>query len=163
MRVLGIDPSSTFCGAAVIETPDEVVKVDHWERDKNRSHPQGFIDYYNWLGWRIIKWKPDMAVIEMGAYVTGKGGKGNFQAMQAVSFYQAVSVLTCKINGLIVVETRVTSARKAVLGNGALSKDQTWLTMKERYPKLFSFKTRGGLDEMDALVLALSGERATER
>jgi Holliday junction resolvasome RuvABC endonuclease subunit len=163
MRVVGIDPSSTFCGFAIIDTPDQVLKVAHWERDKNRSHPQGFMDYFNWLSWRIVMWKPQMAVIEMGSYAAGRGGKGNFQAVQAVSFYQAVSALCCKLNGLIVVETRVTSARKAVLGNGALSKDQTWAAMKERYPTLFSFKTRGGLDEMDALVLALSNERATER
>lgn len=161
MRVLGIDPSSTFCGTAIIDTPDDVRNVTHWERDKNRSHPQGFMDYYNWLGWRIVSWKPDLAVVEMGSYAAG--GKGNFQAVQAVSFYQAISALCCKLNGVFVVENRVTSARKAVLGNGALSKDQTWAIMKERYPKLFSFKTRGGLDEMDALVLALSGERAAER
>ena len=163
MRILGIDPSSTFCGIAVIDTPDEILKVEHWTRDKNRSHPQGFLDYYNWLGWRIVMAKPHMAVIEMGSYASGQGGKGNFQAIQAVSFYQAISALCCKLNDVIVIENRVTSARKAVLGNGALSKDQTWAVMRERYPKLFSAKTSGGLDEMDALVLALSGERAAER
>jgi hypothetical protein len=66
------------------------------------------------------------------------------------------------LNGLIVVESRATSARKAVLGNGGLSKDATWDIMRQRHP-IFSTKTSGGLDEMDALVLALSGERAAER
>jgi Holliday junction resolvasome RuvABC endonuclease subunit len=164
MRVVGIDPSSTYCGVGVIDTPDLVMHVTHWERDKNRSHPQGFEDYYDWLMLRLFFWKPHMAVIEMGSYAAGgAGGKGNFQAVQAVSFYQSISALACKKCGLLVVETRVTSARKAVLGNGALSKDQTWAIMRERYPKLFSFKNRGGLDEMDGLVLALAGARVAER
>lgn len=163
MRILGIDPSSTHCGVAVINTPDTIACVKHWTRDKNRSHPQGFRDYHFWLAAVIFDHRPDMAVVEMGAYAMGKGGKGNFQALQAVSFYQAVSCLCCKLNGLIVVESRATSARKAVLGNGGLSKDATWEIMRKRYQNLFSAKTSGGLDEMDALVLALSGERAAER
>lgn len=163
MRIIGLDPSSSFCGAAIIDTPYDVLKVMHWKRDINRSHPQGFVDYFNWLGWRIIQHKPDMAVIEMGAYAMVRGGKGNFQALQAVSFYQAISALSCKINGLVVIESRATSARKAVLGNGGLSKDATWDLMRKRYDGLFAPKTRGGLDECDALILALAGERVAER
>jgi Holliday junction resolvasome RuvABC endonuclease subunit len=161
LRILGIDPSSTICGIAVIDTPDKIVKVAHWARDKNKSHPQGMADYHDWLTRHIIFSKSHMAVIEMSAY--SPGGKGNFQAVQAVSFYQAVSVLCCKLNGLVVIETRATSARKAALGNGGLSKDDTWGIMRERYPNLFSAKNGGGLDEMDALVLALAGERVAER
>lgn len=105
-----------------------------------------------------------MAVIEMSAFGTGApGGKGNFQAAQAVSFYQAISAVCCKLNGLVVVETRVSSARKATLGNGGLSKDAVWDIMRKRHPDLFAPKTRGGLDECDGLVLALAGERVAER
>lgn len=163
MRILGIDPSSTFCGNGVIDTPDSVVGVDVWERDKARSHPQGFKDYYDWQGLRIIKFRPQMAVVEMGSFSMGPGGKGNFQAVQAVSFYQAVACLVCKNMGLIVIETRATSARKAALGRGNLAKDKVWEIMRKRHPNLFSLKTRGGLDECDALVLALAGERVAER
>jgi Holliday junction resolvasome RuvABC endonuclease subunit len=102
-----------------------------------------------------------MSVIEMSAF--SSGAKGNFQSAQAVSFYQAISAVCCKLNGLIVVETRVTSARKAALGNGGLAKDAVWEIMRKRYPELFAPKTRGGLDECDALVLALAGERVAER
>jgi Holliday junction resolvasome RuvABC endonuclease subunit len=65
--------------------------------------------------------------------------------------------------GLVVIETRATSARKAALGNGGLAKDKVWEIMRKRYPELFAPKTRGGLDECDALVLALAGERVAER
>lgn len=166
MRTVGIDPSSSFCGIGVIDTPSTIIAVKHWERDKNKSHPQGFHDYFNWLSMQLIMTKPHMAVVEMGAYIVSQGrGKsaGNFQAIQAVSFYQAISVLACKIQGLIVVESRATSARKATLGNGRLSKEETWKIMNQRHLGLFSSKTRGGLDECDALVLALGGERLAER
>lgn len=160
MRVIGIDPSSSFCGTAVIDTPDTIKGVDHWERNKNRSHPQGFEDYFKWLGNELWIWKPQMAVIEFHAYT---GPKSNAQATQAVNWYQSVSALCCKLNGLIVIETRASSARKATLGNGGLSKDKVWEIMRSKYPDLFSPKTRGGLDESDALVLALAGERVSER
>lgn len=118
-------------------------------------------DYFNWLKMHVVFSHPHMAVIEMSAFSTG--AKGNFQAAQAVAFYQAISAVCCKLSGLVVVETRVSSARKAALGNGGLSKDAVWDIMKKRYDGLFAPKTRGGLDECDALVLALAGERVAER
>lgn len=166
VRTVGIDPSSTFCGLGIIDTPSTIVAVKHWERDKKKSHPQGFQDYFNWLIMELLIYRPQMAVIEMGAYIVSQGrgrGQGNFQAIQAVSFYQAISVLACKIQGLIVIESRATSARSAALGNGRLSKDQVWEIMRMKYPDTFSPKIRGGLDESDALVLALGGERLAER
>lgn len=164
MRVCGIDPSSSICGFAMIDTPDSIISVKNWKRDKNRSHPQGLQDYFNWLSMHIIMAKPQMAVIEMSAYGNaGPGSRGNFQTAQMVSFYQSVSALACKIQGLIVIESRASSARKAALGNGGLSKDKVWEIMRKRYPDLFSAKTTGGLDECDALVLALAGERVAER
>lgn len=163
MRIIGIDPSSTFCGIAVIDTPDEILQVEHWARDNKKSHPDGFASYFKWLGIRLYKYKPHMAVIEMGAWRMGGGGKGNVQALQAVSFYQSVSALCCKMNGLVVIESRASSARKATLGNGALSKEQVWEIMRRNHPDLFSPKTRGGLDECDALVLAKAGPTVAER
>lgn len=160
MRVMGIDPSSSICGVAIIDTPDQIRLVDHWKRNTARSHPQGFHDYFNWLGKQIYDEKPVMAVIEFHSY---SGPKSNAQATQAVSFYQAISALCCKLNGLVVIESRATSARKAALGNGSLAKDEVWKIMRERYPDLFSPKTTGGLDECDALVLALAGPTVAER
>lgn len=165
MRILGIDPSSTFCGLALYDTDAGERTVGHWERDKKKSHPEGMKSYFYFLSRWIATTKPQMAVIEMSAYgrAPGGAGKANFQAAQAVSFYQGVSVLCCKIYGLIVIETRATSARKATLGNGALSKDQVWEIMRKKYPTKFSPKTRGGLDECDALVLAEAGPTVAER
>ncbi len=163
MRIVGIDPSSTYCGFAVIDTrykETQVVQVDHWERNKNLSHAQGFDDYYRWLSTSLAFVRPDMAVIEFIAY---SGAKSNAQAIQTVAFYQAISALACKRKACVVIEARATTARKAVLGKGNLSKDEVWEIMRHTYPDLFSAKARGGLDEMDALVLALSGPTVAER
>lgn len=160
MRIAGIDPSSTYCGLAIVDTPDTIVKVTHWTRDKKRSHPQGFVDYYQWLGSQLIFAKAQMAVIEFVSYT---GPKSNAQGIQAVAFYQAISALCSKVQGLVVIESRATSARKAALGDGSLSKDKAWEIMRRRYPDLFAPKTKGGADEMDALVLALAGPRLAER
>lgn len=132
----------------------------HWQRDESKSHPQGFVDYFNWLGRWLYSWKPQMSVVEMHSYT---GPKSNAQATQAVAFYQAISVLCCKLNGLVVVESRASSVRKVVLGNGGLAKDEVWELMRKRYPDLFAPKLQGGLDEMDALVLALAGMTVAER
>lgn len=160
MRIIGIDPGSQISGIAVIDTPDTVIHVSNWKRDKSKSHPAGFVSFHNYLAKSIYDFKPQMAVIEFGSYT---GPKSNALALQAISFYQAIAALSCKLNGLIVVETRATSARKASLGRGNLSKDEVWEIMRKRYPDLFSAKTTGGLDESDALVLALAGPTVAER
>jgi Holliday junction resolvasome RuvABC endonuclease subunit len=157
MRIIGVDPSSTVCGIAVVDTPRTVVAVDHWERDRNSSHPERLVSYYNWLQARLLTHQPDMAVVEM------LGVERNAIATRKISYYQGVSALTCKLSGLMVIEARVSTVRKIVLGNGNMSKDEAWSTMRAMHPNLFSAKNAGGADEMDALVLALAGISAAER
>jgi Holliday junction resolvasome RuvABC endonuclease subunit len=88
----------------------------------------------------------------------------NAQSTRVVSHYQAASVIACKLKGLVVVEARVTSARKAVLDNGALSKQEAFDEMKKRYPQIqFGRIDKGGGDRTDALVLALAGPSIAEQ
>lgn len=169
MRVLGIDPSSIITGTTVLDS-ELVVNIDHWNGDKTKSHPENMKRLFYYIAEKIHTYKPQMAAIEMAAFrqggKAGDGGRGNVQVIQIVSFYQATCALACKLNGLMVIETRASSARKAALGNGGLSKDAVWELMKKNYPetfKLFSAKTRGGLDEMDSLVLALAGPSVAEQ
>ena len=110
-----------------------------------------------WLLLRLGFFKPQMAVIEMLSV------ERNANAAKAVAYYQAISALACKNKDLVVVESRVTTARRIVLGNGSMSKEDAWEVMRKRYPGKFSPKTRGGLDEMDALVMALAGPDVAER
>jgi Holliday junction resolvasome RuvABC endonuclease subunit len=157
MRILGIDPSSTTCGVAVVDIPGEILDVGHWNRNKRESHPTGFVDWFRWLESYIALWQPQMAAIEM------LGVERNANTARAVAFYQSISACCCKLHGLVVVEVRTSSARSIVLGNGGLSKDDAWEIMRKKHPNLFSPKKQGGEDEMDALVIAVAGPTAAER
>src|ERR1700752_482498 len=102
-------------------------------------------------------WQPQMASIEM------LGVERNAQTTRQISYYQGISGLCCKMQGLVVVEMRVSSARSVVLGNGGMSKEDAFQEMSKRYPRTFAPKNRGGYDECDALIIALGGTRAAER
>lgn len=156
MKIVGIDPSSTCCGIAFV-IDGEPTMVDSWHRPKNGSAPARLVDYFNWLKIWLSLNKPDMACVEFLSV------ERNAQSTRVVSHYQAVSVLACKMKGLVVVEARVTSARKAVVDNGAMPKDKVFELMKKRYPKLeFGRFDKGGADRSDALVLALAGPSIAE-
>jgi len=98
-----------------------------------------------------------MAAIEMLSV------ERNANTAKVVAFYQSAAALCCKMHGLVVVEVRVSTARSIVLGNGGMSKDDAWEVMRKRYPGVFSVKTSGGIDEMDAVVCGLAGPTAAER
>jgi Holliday junction resolvasome RuvABC endonuclease subunit len=157
MKVVGIDPSSSCCGVA-LAVDGEPLLVDAWDRPKNGSAPARLTEYFVWLrSWVAIN-KPDMACIEFLSV------ERNAQSTRVVSHYQAASVIACKLKGLVVVEARVTSARKAVLDNGALSKQEAFDEMKKRYPQIqFGRIDKGGGDRTDALVLALAGPSIAEQ
>lgn len=156
MRICGIDPSSTCSGVALVKDGEPVL-IDAWDRPKNGSAPARVTEYFLWLRTWVAMNKPDMACIEFLSV------ERNAQTTRVVSHYQCASVLACKLKGLVVIEARVTSARKAVLGDGSLSKDKVFAEMKRRYPQLdFGRFDRGGGDRADALVLALAGPAIAE-
>lgn len=131
--------------------------VATWDRPKNGSAPQRLDDYFTWLmSWLTFN-KPDLACIEFLSV------ERNAQTTRVVSHYQAASVIACKRKGLVVVEARATSARKAVLGNGALSKQAAFDIIKKRYPEILLGRfDKGGGDKSDALILALAGPAIAE-
>lgn len=159
MRCLGVDPSSSFGGVAIVDAPSSVKNVAHWQRPKNSSHPQGLQSWFEFMRAYIRMYRPHMASIEMHAY---SGPKSNQAASHAVAYYQGVAAVCCKLEGLVVIEVRATTSRRIVLGRGNISKEDAWTVMRKRYPDLFSPKTRGGLDEMDALIASLAGPDAAE-
>jgi Holliday junction resolvasome RuvABC endonuclease subunit len=57
----------------------------------------------------------------------------------------------------MVIEARVSAARKAALGNGSMAKEDVYKEIKKRFPgnKFKGFKS-GGSDEADATVLAIA-------
>ena len=158
MRVLGIDPSSTCCGVAIVDRGG-LVDTSAWDKKPSLSAAANLYDYYLWQCAYIRSMTPDMACVEFLSV------SRNMDSVRAVSHFQAAAVLACKSEGnMLVVEARVTSARKVVLGRGNLSKEEAWKIVRERFPEhKFRRADKGGMDEADALVLALAGPAIAER
>lgn len=160
--IAGIDPSSTCCGLAIMEG-EEIITTECWTKRKNKSDSWNLRDYYVWLKVRTKpRYYADSVTIDM-AVVEFLRVDRNVQSVRKISHYQAVSVLACKMQGLLVVEAHVKTARKEALGRGDLSKDEMWDAVKKLYPSHpFRRKDQGGEDEADAIVLALAGPGLVE-
>lgn len=173
MRVIGIDPSSSLSGVALIEHKyrDEVGQqlfwTKTWSKDKSKSAPENLYAYFRWLkDEALVQTDPkspyllpvaDMACVEFLSVTR------NAQTSRVVSHYQAASVLACKELGMTVIEARVSSARKEALGKN-VDKETAHAKVKEMYPEhKFKSKTTGGMDETDAIVLALAARGLAER
>lgn len=156
MRIEGIDPSSSICGTALV-IDGSLNSSSHWKKEKSVSDPDGLYKYFLWLNSRLIADYPDIAIVESLSVTR------NAIAVRKISHYQAVSVLTCKLRGILVIEARVSSARKHALGNGNLSKEEAWAMMRVQHVNhSFNLAKSGGYDEMDAAVLALAGPAIAE-
>lgn len=157
MKIVGIDPSSSVCGLAVIENNDLLI-TDAWFKDENKSSSENLVSYFTWLQVFLSANKPDIAIIEFLSVVR------NAEATRKIAHFQAISSLVCKLRGLLVIEARVTSARKASLGKGNLSKRECFDLIKKKFPDhKFNRFDRSGSDETDAVVLALGSMKIAEK
>jgi Holliday junction resolvasome RuvABC endonuclease subunit len=156
MRVLGVDPSSSICGVALVED-GILLEIDAWHRPKNGSAPERLLAYQEWFtAWTMVR-HPHIACIEFLSV------ERNAQTTRVISHYQAVSAVVCKKQGMLIVEARVTSARKAALGDGSLSKEKAFALIKQRFPEYdFGRIDKGGGDKSDAVVLALAATSLAE-
>ena len=151
MKIAGVDPSSSITGVALVEN-DQLVLTDAWHRPKTGSPSERLTTYFLWLQNWLSYSKPDIAVIEYLSVTR------NAEATRVISHYQAASAIACKLRGLLVVEARVTSARKASLGKGNMSKEEAYKKVKSLYPdENWGTIKNGGADRADALILALGG------
>lgn len=156
MRTVGIDPSSSCSGVALLDG-DALVLTDAWKRPKSGSSPERLKLYFDWLTFWLLVNKPDVAAIEFLSV------ERNAQTTRVVSHYQAASAIACKRQGLIVVEGRVSSARKIALGNGGLAKKDAFIAVKGLFPDHdFGHFDKGGSDKADAVVMALAASTLAE-
>ena len=154
MKIVGIDPSSSVCGVAITEDKN-LLLTDAWKKDKSKSYSENLVSYFIWLQSFIGYYGPDIAIIEFLSVVR------NAEATRKIAHFQSISSLVCKLKGLMVIEARATSARKAALGRGNMSKKECFEVIKKMYPdhKFQRFDTSGA-DETDAVVLSLSSNLA---
>jgi crossover junction endodeoxyribonuclease RuvC len=157
LKIAGIDPSSSCCGVALLEN-NNLLLTDAWLKTKNKSSSENLVDYFVWLQNWLAYNKPDVAIIEFLSVVR------NAEATRKIAHYQAISSLVCKLRGMMVIEARATSARKAALGKGNLSKRECFDQIKKKFPDhKFKRFDGSGADETDATVLALAGPSIAER
>lgn len=157
MKISGIDPSSSCTGVALTENK-QLLLTDAWHKPKSGSVPDRLLDCFIWLQNWLAANEPDVAVIEFLSVVR------NAEATRVISHYQAISALACKMRGILVIEARVTSARKAALGKGNMSKEESYKKIKAMFPfEDWGRINNGGADRSDATVLALAGLELAER
>lgn len=157
MKIVGIDPSSSCTGVALVENK-QLLLTDAWHKPKSGSAPDRLVDCFLWLQNWLSSNNPDVAVIEFLSVVR------NAEATRIISHYQSICALACKLRGLLVIEARVTSARKVALGKGNLSKEDSYKMIKKMFPfEDWGNINNGGGDRGDATTLALAGLELAER
>ncbi len=149
MIILGVDPGTLVTGFGVIEFRGRRFEVLHYDIVKNhsaRSMPLRLKAIYDALCRVIEQFHPDEFAIESAFY-----GK-NAQSALKIGHARGVSILAAVNFQVPTAEYSPREVKKAVVGNGAASKEQvqrmikTMLDLKET-PKLF--------DSTDALAVAL--------
>lgn len=140
---------------------EELLLTDAWRRPESGSAPERLAHYYSWLTFWLQVNGPEMASIEFLSV------ERNAQTTRVVSHYQAVSALACKRQGLVVVEGRVSSARKIALGKGNLAKKDAFDLVRQKFPDHdFGRWTKTGTpagDKADAVVMALAARTLAEQ
>lgn len=156
MKVLGLDPSKNSAGGAIVDDGDLTMTMV-WKPDDRKSDAFNLHMYFKRVRQVIRAEKPDMACVESLSV------ERNAKTTRVVSHYQAASVLACKEEGLLVIEARVSSARREALGNGGMGKEEAHKAVKKMFPgHKFKNIDAGGTDETDATVLAVAAPGLAE-
>jgi crossover junction endodeoxyribonuclease RuvC len=149
MRIIGIDPGTLFTGYGIIEfdrneltyVTSGIIKIPSTKQQAPRLER-----IYDELKRVIKKYKPEEFALETSFY-----GK-NAQSALKIGYARGVSMLVAVHNGLEVKEYAPREIKKAVVGNGAASKEQVQFMVK----KLVGInKTEIKFDETDALAVAI--------
>ncbi|HEX9828570.1 MAG TPA: crossover junction endodeoxyribonuclease RuvC [Bacteroidota bacterium] len=149
MIILGVDPGTLVTGYGVIERKNGKFRVLEYNFVKNRSShsmPLRLKAIYSALCDVINRHHPDEFAIETAFY-----GK-NAQSALKIGHARGVSILAAVNHQLPTAEYSPREVKKAVVGNGAASKDQVQFMVKSilqlrTTPKFY--------DVSDALAVAL--------
>lgn len=149
MIILGVDPGTLVTGYGIIERKDGKLRVLAYDVVKNRSDrsmPLRLKAIYSTLVEVIDRYHPDEFAIETAFY-----GK-NAQSALKIGHARGVSILAAVNHEIPTAEYSPREVKKAVVGNGAASKDQVQFMVKSilrlrETPKFY--------DASDALAVAL--------
>ena len=150
MRIVGIDPSLKATGYGFLEVVDGKVKLLETgtiEPKQKDPMPKRIERIYSILDSLIVEYHPDILVLEKLYHHTEYPTTASI-----LGHVRGVICLLCAQHGLTLVEHSVKRIRKALVGNGNATKEQT----RRLVAQLLNIKeTQLGLDTSDALALAL--------
>jgi len=149
MRIIGVDPGTLFTGYGIIDLDNnEISYVDSGviKIPSNKEFAPRLQKIYDEL-YQIIKVnKPDEYALETSFY-----GK-NVQSALKIGYARGVSLLVAIHNNLEIKEYSPREIKKAVVGNGAASKEQVQYMIKKL---LCIRRNKIKFDESDALAVAV--------
>lgn len=149
MKVIGIDPGTIRTGYGIVQSINGKIKLiasGIIENKKFDKLPERLKFIYDELSQLIEKYTPDELSIESAFY-----GK-NVQSALKIGHARGVSILAAVNKRVPTYEYSPREVKKAVVGNGAASKQQV-MFMVNQILNLKKRKTQ--LDETDAIAVAL--------
>jgi Holliday junction resolvasome RuvABC endonuclease subunit len=147
--VLGIDPSSTCCGFAVVKD-GEVVEYGHHASNKKNDLGRRIWDFGQFLARVKSKRKFSLVAVEEDSV------NRNMNTIRKLAYFESAALSKAGSWGVPTLLLKPNSARKLAFGpgNGNLSKDQVFSILSDRG---FEFDDKYGKDESDAITIALAG------
>jgi len=149
MVIFGVDPGTLYTGYGIINFDKNVCsKIDNGfiKLTLLKSLPEKLQQIYNELNRLIKLYHPDEFAIETAFY-----GK-NVQSAMKIGYARGVSILAAVHNDIPLNEYSPREIKKAVVGNGAASKEQVFYMITKH---LDLEKPKMRFDESDALAVAI--------
>lgn len=151
MRAGGLDPSSNKVGFAIVEN-GLPVQVVNWKFKPKEGYNESNVaialaDAFRQIWSVMYDAKLDVLAVEKVSVTM------NMDTVRKIAYFEAVCMMVGADLGIPVHQIRTTSARKAVLGSGKLSKDEVLMLARTVYDDTLT------ADEADAVVLAHWAEK----
>lgn len=158
MRIAGLDTSSSACGLAVAD--NGVLKgLDLWRpSDPKASQEAKLFEWYEYYRVWHAEWLPDIVAFEEVQSAR------NAITVRILARFEAAPIIVGKANGSLVLPCNVKTCRKVVLGRGDIDKEEAFAELRKQYPDFtWAKKTVGGMDQSDAIVIAIAAPTVLER
>jgi len=149
MIIFGVDPGTILTGFGIVDSRGN--NITHLKSGIIKTNPKNELSQklkqiYQELNKEVVIYKPDVFCIETAFY-----GK-NVQSAMKIGYVRGVAMLVASINDILCVEYSPREIKKAVVGNGAASKEQVQFMIKNL---LNLDKDKIKFDETDALAVSV--------
>jgi crossover junction endodeoxyribonuclease RuvC len=149
MIIFGVDPGTIITGFGIINSQKNqiaLLKSGIIKTNPKEDLSSKLKQIYSELNLSVLNYKPDVFCIETAFY-----GK-NVQSAMKIGYVRGVAMLVASMNKILCVEYSPREVKKAVVGNGAASKEQVQYMIKNLL-NLEQDKIK--FDETDALAVAV--------